>query len=141
VPGEYVLRIESAFGATEQTISLAANSPGVFTIGGARGAIMNQNGTVNSPTNPARRGEVISVYATGFGALRTQGALQVTVAAVSGAVEGQPVATQYAGAAPGFPGLYQINLSLPTAAVPGLSQRLTLAQGGAVSQPVFVAIQ
>ena len=140
-PGEHTLRIESPFGAAERTISLDAVSPGIFTIGGGRGAIVNQNGTVNGATNPARRGEVISVYGTGFGALRTQGALQVTVTPVSGSVEGQPLVTQYAGAAPGFPGLYQINFSLPTAVAPGLGLRLVLNQGDALTQPVFVAIQ
>ena len=140
-PGGHTMRIESAFGSAEQTIDLAVNSPGVFTLGANRGAILNQNGTVNSSTNPATRGQVISVYGTGFGALRTQGPLQVTTVPVTGSIEGQGLVTQYSGAAPGFPGLYQINLSLPTGLAPGLSLHLTLEQGGGASQPVFVAVQ
>jgi uncharacterized protein (TIGR03437 family) len=140
-PGEHTLRIESPFGAAEQSIALAATSPGIFSLGGGRGAVVNQAGSVNSATNPARRGEVISVFGTGFGALRTQGALQVTVTPVSGLLEGQALVTQYAGAAPGFPGLYQINLLLPPGIPPGLSVRLTLGQGDTMSQPVFIAIQ
>ena len=140
-PGEHTLRIESPFGAAEQSIALAATSPGIFTLGGGRGAVLNQNGSVNGTTNPARRGEVIAVFGTGFGALRTQGALQVTVAPVTGSLEGQPVLIHYAGAAPGFPGLYQINVLLSQAIPPGLSGRLTLGQGEAISQPVFIAVQ
>jgi uncharacterized protein (TIGR03437 family) len=67
--------------------------------------------------------------------------LQVTVAPVTGSVEGQPVVIQYAGAAPGFPGLYQINVLLSQAIPPGLSGRLTLGQSEAISQPVFIAVQ
>jgi uncharacterized protein (TIGR03437 family) len=140
-PGQHTLRIESPFGSAEQTVTLTDVSPGVFALAGGRGAIVNQTGTVNSATNPAPRGSVISVYGTGLGALRPQGALQVTVVPVSGAIEGQALTTQFAGAAPGFPGLYQINFLLPTGLVPGLSLRLALRQGEAVSQPVFVAIQ
>ena len=140
-PGLHTLRVESPFGSAEQPISLGPTSPGVFTLGGNRGAIINQNGTINSPTNPARRGEVISVFGTGFGPLRPQGALQVTTNPVEGKLEGESLPTQYSGAAPGFPGLYQINLFLPTAVAPGLSLRLTLGQGEGVAQPVFVAIQ
>ena len=140
-PGQHTLRVESPFGSVEQPISLGPSSPGIFTLGGNRGAIVNQNGTINSATNPARRGEVISVFGTGFGALRTQGALQITATPVEGKLEGEALLTQYSGAAPGFPGLYQINLFLPTGVAPGLSLRLTLGQGEGVSQPVFVAIQ
>jgi len=140
-PGPHTLRLESAFGAVEQTIELAAVSPGIFTLGGNRGAIVNQNGTINGSSNPARRGEVISVYATGLGALRQQGALQVAVTPVTASIEGVPLVTQYAGAAPGFPGLFQINLLIPLGLPPGLVSKLTVGQSGALSQPVFVAIQ
>lgn len=140
-PGAHTLRIESPFGAAEQVIQLEAVSPAVFTLGGNRGAILNQDGTVNTVTNPARRGGVIVVYGTGFGTLRTQGALQVTTTPVAGAIEGVPLQTLYAGAAPGFPGLYQINLSLPAGIPPGLAQRLTLDSQGVRSQPVLLAIQ
>ena len=140
-PGTHTVRIESAFGASEQLVTLTASSPGIFTLGANRGAIVNQNGTINGPTNPARRGEVISVYATGLGALRTQGPLSVTVTPVTGSVGDQNLVSQYSGAAPGFPGLYQVNLFLPTTLPPGLVSQLTLQQAEAKSQPVFVAIQ
>jgi len=40
----------------------------VFTVNG-QGAIVNQDGTVNTPANPARLGSVVSIYATGTGYL------------------------------------------------------------------------
>ena len=46
--------------------------PGIFRLdseGFGQGAILNQDGTVNSKKNPARRGSVISIFATGTGPL------------------------------------------------------------------------
>jgi uncharacterized protein (TIGR03437 family) len=54
------------------TLVVAKSAPGVFSAnasGGGPGAILNQNDSVNSPSNPARRGSVISVYLTGSGVL------------------------------------------------------------------------
>jgi len=44
--------------------------PGIFRLDSeafGRGAILNQDGTVNSKKNPAKRGSVISIFATGTG--------------------------------------------------------------------------
>ena len=48
-------------------------TPGIFTIDGTgtgQGAIVNQDGTVNSAANPAARGSVVSIYMTGQEELR-----------------------------------------------------------------------
>ena len=45
-------------------------SPGIFTING-QGAILNQDGTVNTPSNPAKLGTIVSIYATGTGGFET----------------------------------------------------------------------
>ena len=52
------------------TLGVALASPGVFTAGSSgsgQGAILNQDGTVNSANNPAAVGSYISIYATGDG--------------------------------------------------------------------------
>jgi uncharacterized protein (TIGR03437 family) len=50
-----------------------------------------------------------------------------------------PVA--FAGLAPGYAGLYQVNVTIPAGTVPGLGISLTLKQGGQVSNSVIVAIE
>lgn len=42
-------------------------NPGIFTIHG-QGAVLNQDGTVNTPSNPAKLGTIVSIFATGTGA-------------------------------------------------------------------------
>jgi uncharacterized protein (TIGR03437 family) len=52
------------------TIPVAAARPGVFTTDGSgygQGAILNEDGSLNSPANPAARGSIIALYLTGEG--------------------------------------------------------------------------
>ncbi len=49
------------------TILLSNESPGIFITSGTQGAVLNQDSSVNSPTNPAPVGSVIVIYATGLG--------------------------------------------------------------------------
>jgi uncharacterized protein (TIGR03437 family) len=52
------------------TVPVLPSRPGVFTQDGSgqgQGAILNEDGSINSASNPARRGSVISIFATGGG--------------------------------------------------------------------------
>jgi uncharacterized protein (TIGR03437 family) len=82
--------------------------------------IQNQNFATNSQSAPARRGEVIVIYATGCGA--TQPAqqdgvppteLSQAVAPVQVYISVQEALVQFAGAHPQFPGICQINAVVP----------------------------
>ena len=85
-------------------------------------AALNQDGSVNSPANPAAPGEVISIFATGLGAETPQPAdgdhppMPATqpVAEASGYVNGVPARIEYIGNAPTLVhGVVQINVRLP----------------------------
>ncbi|MEO8025272.1 MAG: hypothetical protein ABI823_02305 [Bryobacteraceae bacterium] len=102
---------------------------GIVTIGGApfgRAAALNEDGTVNSPANPAKAGSRIVLFGTGGGVTSPQSeAGEVTPAEIrrlaSGvsawiSFEGKqfPLVVEYAGAAPTLvAGVSQINLKLP----------------------------
>jgi len=140
-PGSRLLRIESPFGSVEQVIEVRPVAPGLFRLAADRGAVLNQNGTLNSLTAPAARGEVIVAFGTGFGATTRQGNLEVVQNSVTATVNGRPVEVLYAGAAPGFPGLYQVNLRLPVDLAPTLDAELAVEQAGLRSNPVRIAVQ
>src|ERR1700722_4433679 len=56
--------------STRISLPVAPSAPGIFTLGGSgagRGAILNEDLTLNSPDNPAERGLIIVIYATGAG--------------------------------------------------------------------------
>jgi uncharacterized protein (TIGR03437 family) len=47
-----------------------ASRPGIFSLdasGQGQGAILNEDGSLNSPSNPAQRGSIVTIYATGGG--------------------------------------------------------------------------
>lgn len=91
-----------------------------------QGAILNQDGTINSSSNPAQRGSIISIFCTGMGLLSpvpqdgeiiqdTTHLLQVSVPILfpgaTGLTEAQII---YEGAAPTLvAGVTQVNVQLP----------------------------
>jgi len=113
----------SASSNSASLLVVGAN-PGVFTLNDSlQGAILNQDGTVNSQTNPAVSGSLVSLYATGCGLttpayvdgqIMGTGASS-TILPVHLGTAGQTMHSSYAGSAPGMPGgLLQINTQLPT---------------------------
>jgi uncharacterized protein (TIGR03437 family) len=68
-PGQTAQVCVSYNGATTNclTLPVAEAAPGVFSVPGSRAAALNQDGTVNSATNPAAVGSIVSVWATGLG--------------------------------------------------------------------------
>ncbi len=134
------MRLTTPDGATrEYGVEVFDSVPGVFSLdasGSGQAAALNQDGTLNSPSNPAHKGEVMTFYVTGLGAFdapvedgsvigaappfpRTVEPFQIYVQAPFGSgAAGMPV--EYAGAAPGFvAGLVQINARVPEAASTG----------------------
>jgi uncharacterized protein (TIGR03437 family) len=141
-PGTHVLSVVSAYGTAQQTVNVAAVAPAIFLIGSpATGAVVNQNNTLNGPTNPLPRGQALIIYATGLGALIGQGQLSVTAAPVTVILNGQELTVTYAGSAPGSTGENQVNVVIPTNTPPSLEVPLTLKQGGQMSNTVMVALQ
>ena len=52
------------------TVRVLSSRPGIFSLdssGQGQGAILNEDGTVNSPSNPALRGSIITIFGTGGG--------------------------------------------------------------------------
>ena len=109
------------------TVPTATASPALFTQNGTGigpGAILNEDYSVNSISNPAPAGSVVMMYGTGFGPLIAPvrdgeaGGLSSTAFTVSAKIAGVPADVPYAGAAPGLPaGVVQINVRVP----PGLT--------------------
>jgi trimeric autotransporter adhesin len=120
-------------GVASSAVAVVAAAPGIFTTGASgQAAAVNQDGTVNSASNPAARGSIISLYATGQGSASPS----VTVN-----IAGYNAPVLYAGPAPGFPGLMQINAQIPGGFLPPGIQAVLLSVGSVSSQTgVTIAI-
>jgi uncharacterized protein (TIGR03437 family) len=113
------------------TVPLAATAPGVFSqdsSGTGIGAILRANNTKVSTTNPAKRGETIQIYLTGLGAVSPAvpdgspgTSANKTVSPATVYLNGQAATVVYSGLAPGSPGLYQLNVTIPSGLVLGSS--------------------
>ena len=126
---------------------VAAASPGIFKLGDAGNGVgiwvLNQDGTLNSPANPASPGSIVVLYATGAGQTNPPGAdgslaaapfpaPQQTVTVTIGGVGAQLL---YAAAAPfEIAGLLQINAVIPPGVTASNTTALVLVVGGAPGQ-------
>ena len=121
-------------------------SPGLFTAnasGRGQTASLNEDGSYNSTTNPAARGSIVVLYATGEGKTTPDGVdgkltdskLPKPQAAVNVTVGGVEAEVIYVGGAPGLTaGLLQINIRVPLGSTPSGSAPVIVKIGSASSQ-------
>jgi uncharacterized protein (TIGR03437 family) len=128
------------------SIPVAATAPGIFTVNGSgTGQInmSNQDGSLNSATNAAAKGTVVTMFATGEGVTSPAGADGVPtsltapgkpVAPVSVTVGGVTAPSQAVEAPGAVAGVLQINVTIPTGAASGAAVPVVLTIGGVASQ-------
>jgi endo-1,4-beta-xylanase len=134
------------------TVPVLAAVPGIITTnaqGTGQAVAVNQDGSINSASNPAARGSVVVLYATGEGQRSPAGVTGVPAPAYDGPVL-SPGATvggivanlPYAASAPGYVGLMQINLTIPQSAPTGPAVPIQLTIGTVQSPSgVTIAVQ
>ncbi len=118
---EAALTVNTPLGTSgDVKVSLRAVQPGIFfDTASGNGAIL-------------RQGEYLQVYATGLGMVEQRDGLQYASMPVAAFVNGVRAEVQYAGLAPGFVGLYQVNVK--STAARGATLRLNV--GGVDSNEV-----
>jgi uncharacterized protein (TIGR03437 family) len=102
--------------STPLTVPLAPAWPAVFAHG-----VLNQNGQENTPSNPAKSGDILQIFATGIPELAT---VNVQFGGRDGPV---PV---YAGDAPTAPGVQQVNVAVPAGVMGSLNVVVCATTGG-----------
>jgi len=130
------------------TLAIQASAPGLFTQPQGGAAVLNQNGLVNSASQPAAAGSVIAAYVTGLGAVNPpvstgaaapSGHLSTITGQVTATIASLPALVQFAGLAPGFAGLYQVNIQVPSVAAG--QYPLQIFEDGVRSNAALVAVQ
>jgi len=106
--------------------TVAATAPALFTTGSGQAAAVNQDGVLNSAEHPVSRGSWISLYGTGEG---------IAGLPVSVRIGGYAAEVLYADEVAEYPGLFLINVRVPSGyAAPGILSVIWTV-GDAVSQP------
>jgi uncharacterized protein (TIGR03437 family) len=133
------------------SIQLNSTAPGMFVYNGFAIAT-HLDGMLVAPAAPANPGEIIVIYVAGLGRVTpdtTPGKIVTAAASISAESQMQvllagtpcPAANVlYAGLAPGFAGLYQVNLVVPPLTPPNPEIRISV--GPSISPPeVLLAVQ
>ncbi len=136
--------ITTAEGSAATLVQVLPTAPGLFEGTVAHGA----TGAPVDASRPAVPGEVLVVFATGLGVTNpavASGAAApanppaAAVLGVTASVGGRAAPVFFAGLAPGFTGLYQVNFQVPE----GVSGNvpLTISSGGRLSNSVIVSVR
>lgn len=133
-----------------QTVNVAAASPGIFIVdqvSSAAAVLHAADYSLVTSSSPARPGEYLLIYCTGLGAVGTSVASGAMAPSVPPDSTVQPPTVSianlsanvtFAGLAPGFVGLYQINVQAP-AGLPTGNQPVQTVTFGVVSNIATIA--
>jgi uncharacterized protein (TIGR03437 family) len=138
-----------------QKVSLAAFAPAIFTLnsqGTGAGAILDSSYNLVDASNPAIAGTTtILIYCTGLGQVSANQpatgapasltALAPTSTPATVTIGEVTEAASFAGLAPGFVGLYQVNALVPAGTAAGNSVPVSISIGGATSNTVTIVVQ
>jgi uncharacterized protein (TIGR03437 family) len=154
-PGTYSLQVQSNSTLSNSIqVSIAPFSPGIFTVnstGQGTGIFVKTDGSIASASNPIAPGSVVSVYATGLGAVNPPIAsgepgagsepLNRTIAAPIVFFDTLQAKVLYSGLAPDFAGLYQINVIVPSQLSSATNIPVSISIGGIAGNRVTVPVE
>ncbi|MBM3813506.1 MAG: hypothetical protein FJW20_17930 [Acidimicrobiia bacterium] len=131
-------------------VPLLAAHPGIFAFNGGEAIVVRAgDNTLVTAQRPLEAGENVYFYAAGLGAVSNRPAtgaagpsnpLAETLTRPTVTMDGVNCEVQFAGLAPGFVGLYQVNIRVPAGLAPG-SRELVLRLGGAASKAARVTLR
>jgi uncharacterized protein (TIGR03437 family) len=129
------LVVKAASTSLPFTVDVSEEQPAIFP-----GAILKAGTVVNATTAGVHAGDFIEIYCTGLGPTRSSNGLDLTALTPTVFVGGIPLKPAYSGLAPGFVGLYQIDVRLPDSLLPG-TQGVILSVGSVHSNEVMIQVQ
>lgn len=153
------LTITQGVQSTSVQVQIVPYAPAIFTTNsqgtGQASVLIANTASIAAPvgafpnSRPAKVGEYISIFCTGLGDVAnrpTLGAaspsnpLATTLVNPTVTIGGVPATLQFSGLAPGFVGLYQVNVQVPATAPVGPQILVALTIGGVTSNTVEIAI-
>jgi uncharacterized protein (TIGR03437 family) len=143
-----------------QTVTVAAAQPSIFKIDNTGSAQVAQNvwnsitnGTAPTaataaPSGAIGAGDSLVIYCTGLGAVNqtvdptapAPGSV-ATANAVTVSIGGQSATPSFAGLVPGYTGLYEVNVAVPTGVPSGGTARVIVSVAGQSSDPITVSMR
>ena len=139
------IRVSNALGEHTINLLLDAAVPAVFSIDGSgtglAAAIDAAGGELLSTSNPASPGRFVSLFATNLGETAESGGFEVAKLTPAVTVGGIAARVLFAGRAPGFVGLNQVNIEIPAEVRLGEAVPVVLKSGKRASNQVALPIR
>jgi uncharacterized protein (TIGR03437 family) len=141
-PAAISVAADSLVSVREDAATVARVAPGVFFDPATHyGAILLAGTATTTQQQAAAAGQIVEVYGTGLGPVRTEAnGLRTTTSTVTATIGGVAARVLFAGLAPGYLGLYQVNVEVPAGAGAG-PQSLALAVDGVASNTVTIGVR
>jgi uncharacterized protein (TIGR03437 family) len=145
------IAIQTPAGTTAAiVVGTASTQPGIFfDFTSGLGAVVNAGDGTPVWVRPVRAGSAVSIFCTGLGAVTPAGLTGAAAPAlppaktqlgVSATVGGLAATVTFSGLAPGFAGLYQVNVDLPPGLPPG-PHLLSITAAGRQSNEVLIDVE
>lgn len=143
----------NSIGNELSAVPVAAADPGIFSLGapqGGQGAIVNLAGVVVNANAPAHAGDYLQVYSNGLGivtntpltgAAAASSPLSYLIGYPTATIGGVQAPVTFAGLAPGYVGLYQVNVQVPQGVAAGDAVPVVLSIGAIASNTVTISVR
>jgi uncharacterized protein (TIGR03437 family) len=137
----------SAFASGAVNVPVLAAAPGLF-FQGSHAILLNSDNSLNSSSNPAAVGGTIQAYLTGAGAVSPAVAdgepagsspLSMVTSSVTATIGSEAATVSFAGLAPNFVGLWQVNVVVPSGLAKG-DYPLIISADGQASNAANVSV-
>jgi len=144
VSGLTQLTVQNSAGKNTVNIYVAAAAPAIFTQDasgtGPASALKASDQSLVTADNPLNAGDAVELYATGLGLTTPSNGLDVAVQQPTVTVGGVACPVTFAGAAPGYIGLDQINCTIPAGLASSASAPVVITSGSLTSNTATLAV-
>jgi uncharacterized protein (TIGR03437 family) len=139
------ITVQNSGGQNTVNVYVGAAAPAIFTQdssgSGPASALQASDQSLVTAANPLHAGDAVELYATGLGATTSSNGFDVAVQQPAVTVGGVACPVTFAGAAPGFEGLDQINCTIPAGLTSGSSVPVVIASGSRISNTATLAVE
>jgi uncharacterized protein (TIGR03437 family) len=144
VSGLTELTVQNSMGKYTVNIYVEAAAPAIFTQdasgSGPAAALNASNQTLVTADNPLKAGDAVELYATGLGLTTLSNGLNEAIQQPTVTVAGVSCPVTFAGAAPGYIGLDQVNCTIPAGIAATGSAPVVVTSGTQTSNTATLAI-
>jgi len=145
VSGLTALTVQTSTGKNMVNVYVEVAAPAIFTQDssgtGPAAALKSSDQSLVTAVNPLHAGDTVELYATGLGLTKPSDGFEIAMQQPTVTVGGVPCPVAFAGAAPNYIGLDQINCTIPTSATASMTAPVVITSGDRTSNIATLAIE